>query len=100
MAGVKLRQRVALAEIERIQDVLEAGAVIEGLAPSVSQFELEPLREAPLGADLQRVVVRVADRILREDTAEDGHAVGRTARAGRRLAERRGVGAKPDHCNA
>ena len=91
VARVEQRQRAAVAEIQRIQHVFKAGSVVDRLAESISGLELQPVREAFFGADLQRVVIRIGDGIFGEDAGENGHAIGRAAGAGQRIAVRRRI---------
>src|SRR5437899_4194274 len=44
--------------------------VVNGLAESVGEGQVQPLLEAPPGGDEQTVVVRITTRILEEDLAE------------------------------
>src|SRR5215472_9486485 len=74
---VEQRSRSAGPEIQRIKKILEAGGVIQRLAPGVGPEKLQPVRETSLERELERIVCRVRNRVLGENAAKDGRAVGR-----------------------
>src|SRR5579864_1661712 len=53
LARIKHRERAAAAVIQRIEDVLEAGRVVDRFAESVSALERKPLREPLLDVRLE-----------------------------------------------
>src|SRR5437879_4452033 len=53
MPGVKLRKPPAAPRIHGIQNALEAGSLVNGLAPGVSRLELKPTGKSRVQAGLQ-----------------------------------------------
>src|SRR5258708_9055135 len=70
--GIKQRERAIAATADRLQDVLKAGSVVDGLAESVRHFELEAVTQSPFQRCLQGVVVRRCFRILGKDAGKYG----------------------------
>ena len=86
MAGIEIRERTAATRIDRVQDTLKAGGLVDGLAEGVGSGELQAMRKAFIKGYLQRVVGRIRDRILRKDAAEYGNAIRGAAVSGERIA--------------
>src|SRR5229473_5063492 len=86
MPRIEHRERAADTGVDRIQDALKAGGLVEGLAEGVSSGELQAMRKAFIKGYLQRVVRRTGNRILGKDAAKDGDSVSGAASASQRIA--------------
>src|SRR5258708_5856821 len=100
MPRIEHRERAAETGVDRIQDALKAGGLVEGFAEGVGGGELQAMRKAFIKGRLQRVVRRIGDRILGEDAAKDGDSVTRAASASQRIALRGRVPTQPDQTNS
>src|SRR5216683_8357905 len=88
MPRIEHRERAADTGVDRIQDALKAGGLVEGLAEGVGSGELQAVRKALIKGRLQRIVRRIGNRILGEDAAKDGDSITRATITSQRIALR------------
>ena len=88
MTCVVERRAIRRVEVDRIQRALEARRVVQRLAVGVSALELQSVREVLFDQHLQRVVVRLRNRVFAENVGEHRQSVHRATYAGRRNAIR------------
>src|ERR1051326_6330045 len=80
MPRIVKRRSVCGVKIQWIERAFKARRIVQRFAERVSGLKLQSMRIALLQEYLQRVVIRVRDRVFTENIGEHGHAIHRAAR--------------------